>query len=94
MFPEVGFGAEEAAEGPFVSDERVDVETLFGSAGAEAGEVLVLELGEFLAGLAVDELGLGIEAGFESVLGRDGLAWGSTRACGFFGVEPVGVDLT
>jgi hypothetical protein len=94
VFPEVGLGAEEAAQDPFVADERVNLEALLGSEGLETGDVLILERGKFVAVLADDELRVGVEAGFECVLGGDGLALGSARAGGFLTVEPVGFDLT
>jgi hypothetical protein len=60
----VGFGAEEAAQDPLIAEERVHLEALFGREGLEAGEVLVLERGKFLATFSDDELRLGVEAGF------------------------------
>jgi hypothetical protein len=90
----VGFGAEEAAQDPLVAYERIDLETLLRSEGLEAGDVLVLERGKLVAALADDELRVGVEAGFEGVLGGDGLAFRSARAGGFLGIEPVGFNLT
>jgi len=81
-FPEVGFGAEETAEHPFIADEGIDLEALFGGVGLEAGEVLDLEAVEVGALFAVAELGIGVEAGFESVLRRHGFALGGARTGG------------
>ena len=94
VFPELSFGAEEAAQDPFVAEEVVNLEALLGSGGLETFEVLVLELGELAAVLAGDELGLGIQAGFQSVHGRYSLALRRTRAGGFLSVEAIGLDLT
>ena len=93
VLPELRLDAEEAAEQPFVADEGIDEETLVGGAGEEASEVLVLEFGELLAALADDEGGVGIETGFEGVLGGRGFAFGSAGSGGLEGVEAVGVNL-
>ena len=94
IFPQVGFGAEEAAKSPLIAQERIDLEALLGGQWLEADEVVVLERGELLAALAGDELRFGVEAGFESVEARDGLAFGSARTRGLLRVELVGCDLT
>ena len=64
VFPQVGFGAEKAAQHPLIADEVIDVETLFGRERLETGDVLVLERGKFVGALADDELRVGIESGF------------------------------
>ena len=94
IFPELRFGAEEAAQDPLAAQERINLETFFGREGLKAREVLVLERGEIVAGFAGDELRFGIEAGLEGVLGRDGLALGCAGASGFLRVEAIGLDLT
>jgi len=94
VLPQVGFSAKESAQDPLAADERIDLETLLGSEGLEAGEVLVLELGELGAVFSGDELRLGVEPGFKGVHAGDGLALRSARAGGFFGVEAVSLDLT
>ena len=76
VLPELRLDAEEASEQPLIADEGVDEETLVGAVGEEARGVLVLEFGELLAALADDEGGVGVETGFEGVLGRDGFALG------------------
>ena len=93
-FPEVGFGAEEAAERPFVAEKGIDVEALFGRLGRKAGEVFDLEAVEIGAVLAIAELGIGVEAGFESVLRRHSFAFRGARTRGFLRVEAIGLDLT
>ena len=75
--------------GPVVADEGIDEEALVGGAGEEAVGVFVLEGGELFAALAIDELGVGVEAGFESVLGGHGFAFGSAGSGGFKSIEAV-----
>ena len=93
IFPEVSFDAEEAAEEPLAADELIDLEAGFGSAWGEVGVVLGLEEGEVFAGFAEDELGIGVEAGFEGILGGGALAFGGARSGGVEGVEAIGLDL-
>jgi hypothetical protein len=92
-FPEVGFGAEEAAERPFAAEEGIDIRALFGRLRRKTGEILDLEAVEIFGVFAVAELGIGVEAGFESVLGGRGFAFTGARTGGFLRVEAVGVDL-
>jgi len=73
-FPKLGFGLAQAAEGPFGIDEDIDEGTLGGGLGAVIVEVLSGERGEGIGVLAADDLGLGVDAGFQGILGRDGLA--------------------
>jgi len=93
VFPELGFGAEETAQDPLAAKERIDLETLLGGEGLEAGAVLILKRGKRGAVLTDDELRLGIEAGFEGVLRGDGLALGRAGAGGLLSVEAVGLNL-
>jgi hypothetical protein len=51
----------------------------------------LLEIGETFAG---EDEGFGVEAGFEAVHGRDGLACDGGGAGGFLGVTAVGFYLT
>jgi hypothetical protein len=91
--PHFGFDAVEAAEHPLAADEVVEEATGFGSGWVVALVVLVdeeIEVGEFLIG---DEERLGVEAGFEGVHGRGGLACSRGGAGGFLGVAAVGLDL-
>jgi hypothetical protein len=93
VFPDLGFHDGEAAELPVVADEGVDKETLLGGGGLEAVEVLGGEGVEVGGLLATDDEGLGVDAGFQGILGRGGLAGGRARAGRFPGVEAVGLDL-
>jgi len=57
-------------------------------------EILLLQCGEVLGGLTLDELGFGIEAGFESVHGRTGFAFRRARSSRLASIEPIGLNLT
>ena len=74
IFKELGFGGAEAAEGPLAADEVVDETAGIGGSGAVLLVVVfdeLLEVGEVFAG---EEEGFGVDAGFEVIHGRDGLA--------------------
>ena len=68
VFPELGFSAEEAAQGPLAAQHRIELESLFGCEGLEASQVFVLELGELATIFAGNELRFRVEAGFEGIL--------------------------
>jgi hypothetical protein len=94
ILPGLGFGVVEAAEGPLAADEVVDIEALFGVGGVVVEVALLgelLEIGETFAG---EDEGFGVEAGFEVIHGRDGLACDRGGAGGFPGVTAVGFYLT
>jgi hypothetical protein len=92
--PELGFDLAIAAEEPLGLDEGIDEERLLGGVGVEAVVVIEGEGFEILGGLAGDDLGAGVDAGFEGVETGDGLALGSAGAGGFEGVAAVRFDLT
>jgi hypothetical protein len=92
--PELGFDLVVAAEEPLGLDEGIDQERLLGGGGAEAVVVIEGEGFEILGGLAGDDPGAGVDAGFEGVETGDGLALGSAGAGGFEGVAAVRFDLT
>ena len=48
---------------------------------------------EFGGVFVADDLGFGVDAGFQGVERGDGLAFGGSGAGGFLRVQPVGVDL-
>ena len=91
--PELGLDGAEAAEEPLAVDEGVDEHALLGGGGAEAA---VIFAGEFLEGgedFAADELGFGVDAGFEGIHGGAGLALGGAGSGGFLRVEAIGCEL-
>jgi hypothetical protein len=93
VFPEVGFGLAEAAEEPLGIDEDVDEGALGGGLGLVVEEVLGGQGVEGRGVFATDDLGLRVDAGFQGILGRGGLALSGARAGGFPGVQAVGLDL-
>ena len=78
---ELAFDGAEAAEQPLVGDEGIDQATLFGSGG---GKALVVLGGERLELLGIlgreDHFGFRIDAGFQGIETRDGLAVDGARA--------------
>ena len=89
-----GAVAREAAEEPLAADEVVNEAARFGGGGVVELIILVdeaLEVGELLVG---KEEGFGVEAGFEGVQGRGGLACDRGGAGGFLRVTAVGFDLS
>jgi hypothetical protein len=93
VIPELGFDAAEAALDPLGGDEGVDERELDGVGGVEVeheGGGEGFEIGGIFAG---DDVGPGVDAGFEGVEGRSGFAFGGGGAGGFLGVEAIGVDL-
>jgi hypothetical protein len=94
IFPGLGFGGAETAEGPLAGDEIVDQEAGFRGGGLVVPVILfdeLFEIGEFLGG---EDEGLGVDAGFEGVHGRDGFACYRGGAAGFLGVTTIRFDLT
>ena len=67
---------------------------LLGGGGEEAVVVIEGEGFEVLGGLAGDDLGAGVDAGFKGVETGDGLALGSAGAGGLESVAAVRFDLT
>ena len=92
-FPKLGFGLAQAAEGPFGIDEDIDEGTLGGGLGAVIVEVLSGERGEGIGVFAADDLGFGVDAGFQGILGRDGLALSGARTGRFGSIQTIGLDL-
>jgi hypothetical protein len=90
----LGFGVVEAAEGPLAADEVVDVEALFGVGGAVVEVALLDELLEIGEVFRRKEEGFGVDAGFEVVHGRNGLASDRGGTGRFLGVTAVGFYLT
>ena len=67
LLPEVRFHAAEAAEEPFAIDQRIDEHALFGGGGLEAAVIFEFEGFEVGGYFATDNLGFGVDAGFESI---------------------------
>jgi len=87
---ELGLDGAEAADEPVAVDEGIDEEALVGGGGAEAVVVFADELLEGGPGFAADELGFGVDSGFEGVHGGAGLALVGAGSGGFFRVEAIG----
>ena len=86
VIPELGFDAAEAALDPLGGDEGVDERELVGVGGVEVEKECFgegFELGGIFAG---DDLGPGVDAGFEGVERGAGFAFGGSGAGGFLGV--------
>jgi hypothetical protein len=92
-FPELGFGAAEAAQVPGTVDDLVDVLAGQGSGGFVIGVIGGDELFVLSAAFGGEDFGLGIESGFEGVDRRDGLAFGRFGAGRFLRVAAVGFYL-
>jgi hypothetical protein len=60
------------------------------AARVEAGVISADEFLESGPGFAADELSLGVDAGFEGISWRSGLALGGAGSGGFFRVEAIG----
>jgi len=93
VIPKLGFDAAEAALDPLGGDEGVDKRELGGSGGFVVEEELGGEGFEFSGILAGDDVGPGVDSGFEGVESGGGFALGRGGAGGFLGVEAIGVDL-
>src|SRR5580700_2041252 len=72
--PELGIGAAQAAEAPFVANERVDEEALAGVGGAVMFVVFGGELGEIFGFFVEHDLGMGEDAVLHGVVAGCGLA--------------------
>ena len=93
VLPELGFGDAQAALEPVVEDQRVDQGAELGGVGEEAVVVFGGEGIEGMGVFAADDLGLGVNAGFQGIEAGDGLALDGAWAGGFLSVAAVGVDL-
>ena len=93
FLPKLGFDDAETAEEPIGVDEGVDEHALFGGGGVEAVVIFGFEGFEVGGFFAADDLGFGVDAGFQGVHGRGGFALGGARAGGLLSVEAVGLGL-
>ena len=92
-FPETGFDEAETAEEPFGIDHGIEEQAFGGSGGAVVVVILGaegLEVGGFFV---ADDVGLGVDAGFQGILGRSGLALSGAGTGGFLGIEAIGLGL-
>jgi hypothetical protein len=74
VLPELGLGFAEAAELPLGGYHGIDQEALFRGGGLKAVVVLEGEGFEGIRVLARDDLGVGVDAGFEGIEAGNGLA--------------------
>jgi hypothetical protein len=91
--PDLGVGFGEATELPIVADQAIDIVTLLGGLGMEAQVIFGskgFEIGDIFA---ADDDGLSVDAGFQGILGRRGLAFNGARPRAFLSVEAIGLDL-
>jgi len=93
VLPELGLGFAEAAKLPLGGYHGVDQEALFGGGGLEAVVVLDGEGFEGIGVFAGDDVGAGVDAGFEGVEAGNGLARFGAGAGGVPRVAAIRVDL-
>src|SRR5271157_3166236 len=93
MIPDLGFAAVEAAGQPVAADDDIDVVALVLGDGLELGGVAVGEGLEFSGIFAIDDGGVGVDAGFEVIHGGAGLAFGGAGPGGFLRIGAVGFGL-
>ena len=93
VIPELGLGFAQAPKAPLGIDEDIDEGALGGGLGLVICDVLLDEGGKFGWVFAADDLALGVDTGFESVLRRDGFAGSGARSSGPGSVAAVGLDL-
>jgi hypothetical protein len=91
--PDLRFEGAEAALEPLGGDEGIDQGAHFGSGGLVAVVVFGDEEGEDRGVFAGDDLGLGVDAGFQGIEADCGLTLSGGWTSGFLRVEPVGLDL-
>jgi hypothetical protein len=93
VFPEMGLGFAETAEQPLGIDEDIDKGALGGGLGLVVEEVLGGQGVEGRGVFATDDLGFTVDARFQGILGRCGLALSGAGTGGKLGVQAVGLDL-
>jgi len=94
VVPNEGFDAAHAAEEPIGMNEGVDGGLFAGADGAAGGLVFADEVVEGFGGLAVDEEGLGVDAGFDGVEGGGGFSGGGGGSGGFLRITAIRFDLS
>jgi hypothetical protein len=93
VVPELGFDAAESALDPLGGDEGVDQASWLGSEGWKWRRNWAVRASSSAKIFAGDDVGPGVDAGFEGVERGSGFAFGRCWAGGFLGVEAIGVDL-
>jgi hypothetical protein len=91
--PDVGFDGAETADHPFVVDEGVDEVALARADGVELGIVFGGELGESFGIFTANDVGLGMNAGFEGVHRRSGFAGVGAGAGRVLRISTIRFDL-
>jgi hypothetical protein len=93
VIPELRFEGAEAALQPLGGDEGVDQGAHFGSDGLEALVILGGEKVESRGVFAGDDLGFGVNAGFQGIEADGGPALRGAWAGRFLRIEAIGLDL-
>ncbi|MGA2769174.1 MAG: hypothetical protein ABSG26_00015 [Bryobacteraceae bacterium] len=93
VLPELRFEGAEAALEPLGGDQGVDQGARLGSGGLVATVVFGGEKFEGRGIFAGDDLGLGVNAGFQGIEADSGLALDGAGTSRFLGVEAIGLDL-
>jgi len=83
------FDAAKAAEDELAVSEAVHQGAFFGSAGLVADVVFVAEDGAFGGVFPGEDLGLGLDAGFQGIRGGAGLALGGAWTVALLGIETI-----
>jgi hypothetical protein len=92
--PNAGFDLTETAKQPGAGDKGVDEVALFGRGGAVMVVVFGGKLSESMGIFTAEHFGFGVDAGLESVHGRDGFAGLGARTGGALRVVTVSLDLS
>jgi hypothetical protein len=93
LLPDGGLDGAKAADVPLVVDEGVDEVPLTGGHGVELIVVLGGELRESFGIFAADDVGSGVDAGFQGVHPSDGFAGVGAGAGGFLRIQAIRRDL-
>ena len=93
ILPDLGLGFAEAAELPLGRYHGIEEETLLGGGGLKALVIVKGEGFEDVGVLARDDVGAGVNAGFEGIEAGNGLALLGAGAGGVLGVAAVSLNL-
>ena len=89
VLPELGFDAAQAAEAPFVVNQRVDKEALIGVGGVVMFVVFGGELGEIFGFFVEHDLGGGEDAVLQRVVAGRGFSCGGARSGRFLRIHAI-----